>query len=123
MCDVTSCILLVLPESVPVTAQSITPRCSAGVTSPNGIVTGIAPNPAARSDIDLLNTRTFLPLRSAPLSVLLLHNAGEIRPIGVRDLARRRHVGRKAGEIETFEGRAVARHIRDHARREIDHAY
>jgi len=69
-----------------------------------------------------LNTRTFLPLRSAPLSVLLLHDAGEIRPIGVRDLARRRHVGRKAGEIETFEGRAVARHIRDHARREIDHA-
>src|SRR6266508_2350650 len=73
MCDVTSCILLVLPESVPVTAQSITPRCSAGVTSPNGIVTGIAPNPAARSDIDLLNTRTFLPLRSAPLAIGVLH--------------------------------------------------
>src|SRR5262245_54220631 len=37
MCEVTSCSLLVLPESVPVTAQSITPRCRAGVTSPNGI--------------------------------------------------------------------------------------
>src|SRR5205823_1571154 len=47
----------VLPLKVPVTAQSITPRCSDGTTSGKAMLTPVAPMPSRKSTIVLLNTR------------------------------------------------------------------
>ena len=54
-----------LPEAVPVIAQSATPVWSAGTTSPNGIVTVAPPIAVTKSARLRPNTRTFLPFRSA----------------------------------------------------------
>ena len=63
----------VLPLSVPVTAQSTTPRCSAGTTSANGMLTAEAPMACMKSVMVLLKTRTFLPLRSDRPPILSRH--------------------------------------------------
>src|SRR5947207_1367208 len=54
----------VLPDRLPVTPQSTTPLLSAGTTSANAMLTAVAPMPPRKSRMVLLNTRTFLPLRS-----------------------------------------------------------
>ncbi len=87
MVFVTSKSLLVLPDNVPVTPQSMTPRSSAVVTSPNGIVTVVAPSPPMRSAIEAVNTRTFMPLRSATDLIGLAHHrtcGGEGKSISSR---------------------------------------
>src|SRR5829696_10047508 len=59
----------VLPDRLPVTAQSTTPLLSAGTTSAKAMLTAVAPTPARKSRIVLLKTRTFLPLKpSSPLT-------------------------------------------------------
>src|SRR5262245_57994006 len=63
----------VLPLSVPVTPQSITPSWSAGITSGKGMLTPVAPTPPRKSIMVLLNTRIFLPLRSASVLIVGLH--------------------------------------------------
>ena len=61
----TSVHLAVLPEATPVMAQSATPVCSAGTTSPKGRVTVEPPTAVTKSASERPKTRTFLPLRSA----------------------------------------------------------
>src|ERR1044072_9856051 len=71
----------VLPEREPVTPQSTTPLLSAGTTSANAMLTAVAPTPARKSRIVLLNTRTFLPLKpSSPLITSLHQNTCGVLP-------------------------------------------
>ena len=49
---------------VPVTAQSTTPRCNAGTTSPKAMLMVVPPIAWMKSAIVLLNTRILRPLRS-----------------------------------------------------------
>src|SRR5260221_13581734 len=76
----------VLPERLPVTAQSTTPALSAGTTSANAMLTAVAPTPERKSRMVLLNTRTFLPLKSPrpPITVRHQNTCGGVAPQGSR---------------------------------------
>ena len=61
----TSFHLALLPELLPVIAQSMTPRCIAGTISLKDMVTGVPPAAAIRAEVVVEKTRIFLPARSS----------------------------------------------------------
>src|SRR3954462_9691371 len=78
----------VLPDRLPVTAQSTTPLLSAGTTSANAIETAVAPRPPRKSRIVLLNTRIFLPLNpSSPLTTSRHQKTCGVLPPNARSFA------------------------------------
>ena len=107
------------------------------------MLTAVAPTPARKSRIVLLNTRTFLPLKpSSPRdhvatpehlrrvaaegeelgAPVLLHLPVDHVAIGIARRARLVGIERQPSKIARFEARIVARHLGDIHAGEIHHA-
>src|SRR5882672_6437010 len=122
MLVVTSYHFAALPEPVPVTAQSATPRSSALYTSGNPIDTGCAPMAVTKSLSEAPKVRIFRPLRSARLETGWRHQINSVEERHVAGNGRERGCADVdlPGAYETQDFGTVQVHLRPSRKLDVD---